>query len=254
MCKIPNDKNEDIMSEKKKKGKKGIAGKIVTYFLLLVVIATVFLAIANYVCRNKLIKYAGQYIQPQSDITAVFEKDEAGTAYTVTDRDLKILDLTDVKIYSGILTQDEDKAAIDKIYETIMAEKPDLVIISGDLAYPDFTTSGTFNNRYGTSVITALFENLNVYYAPAFADKCSDLFSLCDAQSIAEMYLEECLEHSLYRQTKNQYTVYVLSPEGIVTETISLNGPDVHSDLFYFLNKKNKTDMASPKWSIKTSR
>ena len=92
------------------------------------------------------------------------EKNTDGYWTFNTDRDLKILQFTDVHIGGGLMSIQKDKKALNAVAAMVTAEKPDLVILTGDNVYPVPFQSGTFNNGVATDVVIALLEKLGVYY------------------------------------------------------------------------------------------
>ena len=82
--------------------------------------------------------------------------DENGEYTFVTDRELKILHLTDIHIGGGWMTFNKDRMAINAVAAMVTAEKPDLVVITGDIAYPVPFQSGTFNNKTSAKLFIAL--------------------------------------------------------------------------------------------------
>lgn len=47
----------------------------------------------------------------------------------------------------------KDRRAIDCVVRMVTAEQPDLVAVTGDIAYPVPFQSGTFNNKTGRSSV-----------------------------------------------------------------------------------------------------
>lgn len=85
------------------------------------------------------IKRAESYDPVVIENQLVPEKDENGYWTFTTDRDLKIMQLTDIHLGGGWLSLKKDSQAINAVATMIQAEKPDLVIITGDMAFPVFS-------------------------------------------------------------------------------------------------------------------
>ena len=73
------------------------------------------------------------------------EKDENGFWTFTTDRDFKVLHLTDIHIGAGWMCHGKDLKALNAVAAMVTAEKPDLVIATGDIAYAKITPC--FQNR-----------------------------------------------------------------------------------------------------------
>ena len=101
------------------------------------------------------IKRAESYDPVVIENQLVPEKDENGYWTFTTDRDLKIMQLTDIHLGGGWLSLKKDSQAINAVATMIQAEKPDLVIITGDMAFPVFFKAATFNNKLPAKEIAA---------------------------------------------------------------------------------------------------
>ena len=136
------------MKEKKQKdpGKKKTArivvGSIFGVFALFVLTVVMITVIGN----KALIKRAKSYDPAVIENQLVPEKDENGYWTFTTDRDLKVMQLTDIHIGGGWLSLKQDSQALNAVATMIQAEKPDLVVVTGDMAFPVFFKAGTFNN------------------------------------------------------------------------------------------------------------
>ena len=128
------------MKEKKKKDPKKkkraliITGSILGVFALFVITVVMITIIGD----KANIKRAESYDPVVIENQLVPEKDENGYWTFTTDRDLKIMQLTDIHLGGGWLSLKKDSQAINAVATMIQAEKPDLVIITGDMAFPVF--------------------------------------------------------------------------------------------------------------------
>lgn len=114
--------------------------------------------------------------------------DSDGNYYYETDRPLRIMQMTDVHFGCGLLTRKADKKAMNAIYAMISAEKPDLVIFTGDQIYPVIFQSGTFNNLLETRFFIAFLEHLGVFYTVTMGNHESEIYSPGTRKKIAELY------------------------------------------------------------------
>ena len=58
----------------------------------------------------------------------------------------------------------QDRRAIDCVVRMVTAEQPDLVAVTGDIAYPVPFQSGTFNNKTAARLFGRVMQNLGVYW------------------------------------------------------------------------------------------
>lgn len=74
--------------------------------------------------------------------------DEKDGYYTfTTDKDFKVVQLSDVHIGAGFLSSKKDMMAVNAVEAMVKAEKPDLVVVTGDIGFPVPYQSGTLNNK-----------------------------------------------------------------------------------------------------------
>lgn len=115
------------------------------------------------------------------------------------DRDFKVVQLTDVHIGGGGFSGQKDSWAMNAVATMIRQEQPDLVVVTGDIAYPVPFQAGTFNNLNATKIFANLMESLEVYWTFAFGNHDTELYSLYDRKQISEWYEDEGFEHCLFR-------------------------------------------------------
>lgn len=126
-------------------------------------------------------------------------EDEHGWTF-VTDRDFKVVQLTDVHIGGGSISMGKDKKAMNAVAAMLTYEKPDLVILTGDMVYPVPVQAGTFNNEISTKMLITLLETLGVYYAPVFGNHDSEGYSLYSREEVGDMWADESLKYSLFKK------------------------------------------------------
>lgn len=120
-----------------------------------------------------------------------FEKD--------SDRDFKVLQFTDVHIGGGSFSATKDNWAMNAVATMIRQEQPDLVVVTGDIAYPVPFQAGTFNNLFATKIFANMMEQLGVYWTFAFGNHDTELYSLYNRKQICEWYEEQEFEYCLFR-------------------------------------------------------
>ena len=151
------------------------------------------------------------------------EKDADGWWTFTTDRALKVLQFTDVHIGGGVMSLKKDKKALNAVAAMITAEKPDLVILTGDNVYPVPFQAGTFNNGISTDMVITLLETLGVYYTVCFGNHDSEAYSDYTREQVADKYANPELKYSLFQKGPEDIDGYgnqiikVKNSKGIVT-------------------------------------
>lgn len=105
-----------------------------------------------------------------------------------TDRDIKVVQLTDVHLGGGYLSINKDSKAINAVAAMLTAEKPDLVIVTGDISFPVPFQSGTFNNKSSATLFAELMETLGIYWVACYGNHDTELYSYYTREEITEIY------------------------------------------------------------------
>jgi predicted MPP superfamily phosphohydrolase len=229
---------------KENKSNKGIAGKIVMGIFVTIVFISIAIAAANFGCYITVMSRVNEYTAIGNEDAVKPEKDKNGEWVFKTDRELKIVDLSDIHIGSGFLSVSKDKSAVNAIAAMITEEKPDLVVISGDSVFPVPFISGTFNNKYETNIIIQLMENLGVYWAPILGNHDSEIYSLYNREAISELYANDELTYCLYQKGPDgvdgygNYVIHVRNSKNELTQEL----------IFMDSNAYTKKDPFGTKW------
>ena len=145
-------------------------------------------ALANYVTKKGLEKYVEGFEKVEYVSQLKPTKGDDGYWTFTTDNDLKVMQLTDVHIGAGCLSKNKDMWALNAVATMIKAEKPDLVIVTGDIAYPVPFSSGSFNNLRPTEIFADMMENLGVYWTFTFGNHDTELYSYYPRKELTEFY------------------------------------------------------------------
>lgn len=224
--------------EKKKAGKTFL--KVIMIIIGIIAIIALVVSITNIIC----VKSCENFISTVEKVeTRGLEpvKDEDGFYTFTTDDDFKVVQLTDVHIGAGFLSSKKDLMAINAVEAMIREEKPDLVIVTGDVAYPVPFQAGTFNNKTSAQLFAQLMEQMGVYYCVAFGNHDTESYSYYSRNSIAKLYEDrEKYPHSLFQAGPEDvdgvgnYFVKVKNSQGKITQSFCMldSGSYVDGDIF----------------------
>ena len=200
---IKTDIGGEAMSAKEKTGKKGwkIFLRILLGVLVVIVAAAAIITILNFSSVNSSEKFISQIKKVDMPDQLVPEKDKKDGYYTFrTDDDLKVMQLTDVHLGGGFLSRAKDKKTLNAVAAMVTAEKPDLVIVTGDIDFPSPPQSGSVNTKSGARLFADLMEKLGVYWAPAFGNHDSEAHTYYSRKDIADFYSnKERYPHCLFQ-------------------------------------------------------
>jgi len=172
--------------QKKKRTIKALI--IVGAIVLALAIIISSIAIANTVSVKALLKNAKSFSRVEYTEQLKPVKDTDGYWTFNTDRELKVMQITDVHIGGGSFSQNKDVWAMNAVATMIRAEKPDLVIVTGDIAFPVPYAAGTFNNLSGTKIFANMMESLGVYWTFVYGNHDTEVYSNYTREEITKYY------------------------------------------------------------------
>lgn len=219
---------ETKVKEKEKTGKGKKALKIIAIILaVIVVLSCVSMGVTKISIKANTEK-ANSFETVQYENQLVPEKDENGFWTFTTDRDFKVLQLTDVHIGGGWMSKKTDAMALNAVASMVTAEKPDLVIITGDTAYPVPFQAGTFNNLSSAKIFATLMEKLGVYWVLSFGNHDTEAYSYYSREDISKFYEGEDMKHCLFQTGDDEVDGYgnqvinIKNSKGIITQSLYL--------------------------------
>lgn len=211
---------------KTEKSKKRIKRLIV--FIAVVAVIAGAIAMVNYLSLQRLLDIGSSYESVQTENQLVPEKDENGNWYFTTDGELKIMHLTDIHIGGGFMSRDVDRKALNAVAAMVTREKPDLVIATGDIAFPVPYTAGTFNNYSGARAFANLMESLGVYWDVTFGNHDAEAYSYFDREAVADIYSSEDFRYCLFEKGPEDvdgcgnHVIEVKNSKGVITQALVL--------------------------------
>ncbi len=210
------------MAKKTKEEKQKIAKKVFAVIFAVIIAITGIAAITNTAVVKTNIKKAHQF--PVVGTELDFEDKGNGVWNIYSDKELKIVQLTDVHIGGGWISAKKDVMALNAVAAIINAEKPDFVVISGDMAYPVPVQAGTFNNKSGAKILAELMETLGVYWTLTFGNHDTEAYSYFDREYITNFYSQ--YPHCLISDGAKDVDGYgnqvfnIINSDGLITRSI----------------------------------
>ena len=227
--------------KEKRSGKKHRKALIITGSILGVLLLFVCTVVLITIIGDRAnIKRAESYDPVVIENQLVPEKDQNGYWTFTTDRDLKVMQLTDVHIGGGWMSLKKDAMALNAVATMIQVEKPDLVIITGDMAFPVFFKAGTFNNRLPVKELAALMERLGVYWTVAFGNHDTEAYSFYSREQISDIYENSGYKYFLFQRGPDDVDGYgnqvinVKNSKGILTQSLYIFDSHSYTDGDYF--------------------
>lgn len=221
---------------KAKKSKGKIALKVIAIILAVLVLLVGVLAVVNVVGVTSNRNFIKSLSKVKYDAQLQPAKDSAGRYTFVTDRDFKVLQLTDIHIGGGFMSIHKDGMALNAVAAMVAAEKPDLVIVTGDISYPVPVQAGTFNNKENAKLFADLMEQLGVYWAPVFGNHDSESYSYFSREDIGALYESDVYPHCLFQTGREDvygvgnYCINVKNTKGETMQSLFLLDSNSYTD------------------------
>lgn len=210
------------------RGKHKKIKKVLFVSVLIIAVIAVVITGLNYYAVQNLLEKGNTYNKVEIENQIVPEKDENGNWCFTTDKDFKIMQLTDIHIGGGFMSKTVDEKALNAIATMVTKEKPDLVIATGDIVFPVPYRAGTFNNNSGIKAFANLMENLGVYWDVTFGNHDAEFYSYFDRETVAELYENEEYKYCLFQAGPEDvdgygnHTIEVKNSKGLITQAIIL--------------------------------
>lgn len=231
-------KNNDGTKQKKKVGK--IILKILCVVLCVLIAFVAVTAVISAIGNKANTKKAKSFEQVEYKAQLVPEKDSNGYWTFTTDRNFKVLQLTDVHVGAGWMSLKKDAMALNAVAAMVTAEKPDLVIVTGDIAYPVPFQAGTLNNKTAARIFADLMEDLGVYWTLGFGNHDTEAYSFYSREKIADFYENSGYKYCLFDDGPSyvdgacNQIINVKNSKGIITQSLFVFDSHSYTDKDYF--------------------
>ena len=212
--------------KEKKKGKGRKALKVLGIIFAVIVVLIGITAVVNVISTNANTKKAESFEKIAVENQLVPEKDENGFWTFTTDDDFKVIQLTDVHIGGGFMSSKKDAMALNAVAAMLTAEKPDLVVVTGDVSYPVPFQAGTFNNLSSAKTFAALMEKLGIYWTIGFGNHDTEAYSYYSREDISDFYSDDKFTYCLYQPGPEDVdgfgnqVINVKNTDGIITQSL----------------------------------
>lgn len=233
-------KTEEKNTKKAKKKSGKVALKVIACIVAVVVLLGAVGAVVSLMGNKANTEKALSFETVQIENQLVPEKDENGYWTFTTDRDFKVLQLTDIHIGGGWMSLKKDAMALNAVAAMVTAEKPDLVVITGDASYPVPFQAGTFNNLSSAKIIAALMEKLGVYWTICFGNHDTEAYSYYSREDISEFYSSEDFKYCLFQTGPEDVDgcgnqiINIKNSKGIITQSLFVFDSHSYIDGDYF--------------------
>ena len=149
---------------------------------------------------------------------AIFDRTNGQTVITKeAGKPFRILQLTDIHIGGGPFSRKKDKLALAAVEKIVGAANADFVIVTGDVCYPLWPWSGTFNNMRGSRKFADLMNKLGMEWTLVYGNHDTESFAFYNKERLSEFYMSQPKCH--FQKGESGLT-------GMGNYCIKLNNPD----------------------------
>lgn len=182
-----------------KSARVGLGFVVALIIVLILGLAYFALAAINAGAVGAIIEQAESMKKVEYENQAVPSKDASGRwTFENIDRPFRAMQITDVHIGGGVLSAKKDVWALNAVASMISREKPDLVIVTGDIAFPLPHSSLSLNNLNGAKIFSRMMERLGVYWTFAFGNHDTEAFSYYSREELSDWYKSQRYKYFLY--------------------------------------------------------
>ena len=239
------------MKKKKEKIKKTPKQKFMKFLKVLlsivIVIAVLFgiatcVNVAGIKSNTNFVNESIKAVEYENQNVPVADENGNYTFTTKTDdSEFRIMQLTDIHIGGGFMSIKKDNMALNAVAAMITAEKPDLVVVTGDVAYPVPFQAGTINNKRPAILFADLMEKLGIYWCLTYGNHDTEAYSFFDREEISEIYTDrDKYPHCLFSKGPDDvdgcgnYVINVKNPSGKIIQSLFMIDSHSYTDNDYF--------------------
>jgi len=121
-----------------------------------------------------------------------------------TNRDFKILQLTDLHLGFGLFSKRKDKLALEAVRKIIAKAEPDMIVLTGDSIFPFLPKAGTLNNRKQAHKLMEFMDSFAIPYTLVFGNHDCEMGSTCNKEELAQIY--KTGEYCIFTEGKKNLT------------------------------------------------
>uniref|UniRef100_UPI0040254C37 metallophosphoesterase n=1 Tax=Eubacterium sp. TaxID=142586 RepID=UPI0040254C37 len=215
-----------------------IIGRIIICIVLVIAVLLGVNTVATVICSNNNMKVAKSFEKVIYDEQLVPNAGEDGNPEFTTDRPFRIMQLTDIHIGGGWLSAEQDKKALNCVASMITEEKPDLVIVTGDVVFPTPNNAGTLNNKTGAKIFAQMMESLGVYWTVGFGNHDTEVYGYYSREDIGNYYSSDELKYCLFEKGPENVDgcgnqiINIKNSQGLITQSLFVFDSHSYTDKF----------------------
>lgn len=151
-------------------------------------------------------------------------------------RDIKVLQITDIHIGNGIFCVKKDKKALEDVCSLIEYAIPDLIVLTGDVVYPLTPVTGSNDNLSALKVVAELIEMYKTPWTYTFGNHDAESFAKYSKSELCDYLESDKLNYCLFDRGFNDL-------EGMGNHIVNVynNDNSFNTSIILFDNGEYKT-------------
>lgn len=117
-----------------------------------------------------------------------------------TDKNFKILQLTDIHIGYGPFTTKKDKKALEAVCNLIENTNPDLIILTGDVVFPVSIITGNNDNLAALKAVANVIDKYKTPWTMCFGNHDAESFAKYSKTELCEYLESQSLDYCIFQR------------------------------------------------------
>lgn len=219
-----------MQGKKSKVIQKRLFKRITSALLIAVLTFIAFVGIIfgiNKIAVNNITNYARSFYSVEyPEDRLVPEIAEDGYWTFTSNSGIKIMQITDLHLRGSTFYPNFDKAVLNAVAAMVLAEKPDLLIATGDIVQATIVSGVAVDNLDAYKVFFALLEKLGVYWTFTFGNHDTEPGTLRTREYLSDYINDANFNYCLFlRGPEDIYgfgnnVIKVVNFEGVITQAI----------------------------------
>lgn len=206
--------------------------QITSYILILFLIAFAALLFAACSPNNEDYSYMVSNEYQPANVEIIENDKYDNIAIKLNEnRDVKVLQLSDIHLGNGAMSVKKDRKAMQAVCKLIENANPDLIVLTGDVIYPNSALTGSSDNLSALKIIINIMEKYQTPWTMCFGNHDAEYMADYGKSALCDL-----LESEQYK-----YCLFKRGPEnigGLGNQVINIYNADdsFNSSIFLFDN------------------
>lgn len=175
--------------------------KIISYLLIMLLIAAMAMIFAACKANNEDYSYMISNEFTPANVTIINNDKYDNIAIKLNEnRDIKVLQLSDIHLGNGAMSVKKDRKAMNAVCKLIEDAKPDLIILTGDIVYPNSAFTGSSDNLSALKIIINMMEKYRTPWTMCFGNHDAEYMADYGKSALCDLLEDEKYSYCLFKR------------------------------------------------------